>query len=78
MLKDTNDFDVVKANQICSAFRQTIHNGDIAIDISCSIGIAFFQRDGTTYNELVDNADTALYEAKSRGKNCFKIYSDNK
>ncbi len=77
LLKNTNNFDIHKANEICNAFRHTIFNGETPITISCSIGISFYDRDGTTYNELINNADIALYEAKKKGKNCFSIYSQD-
>ena len=41
--------------------------------ISASIGIAV-RRDGDTANELLRNADVAMYTAKSKGKACFEIF----
>lgn len=42
--------------------------------ITVSIGIASFPEDGNTINELIKNADIALYRAKSSGKNKTVIY----
>ncbi|MEG2305397.1 MAG: EAL domain-containing protein [Lachnospiraceae bacterium] len=42
--------------------------------ISSSIGISIFPKDGQCFNELYTNADSALYSAKSDGKNRYKIY----
>ncbi|SES09820.1 bifunctional diguanylate cyclase/phosphodiesterase [Psychrobacillus sp. OK032] len=36
-----------------------------------SIGVSIFPHDGSTINELLENADLALYEAKKLGKNNF-------
>lgn len=40
-----------------------------------SIGIAMFPNDGSSIDELLDNADQALYTAKKNGKNNF-IYTN--
>ncbi|WP_290704736.1 EAL domain-containing protein [Amphritea sp.] len=41
---------------------------------SCSIGIAHYPADGNDLQTLIKAADTALYEAKDLGKNCFTFY----
>ena len=43
--------------------------------MSCSIGISLFPVDDTGYEGLFDKADTALYDAKLRGKGRYSIYS---
>jgi diguanylate cyclase (GGDEF)-like protein len=40
-----------------------------------SIGIASFPRGGNNIDELIESADTALYKAKSTGKDKTVIYS---
>jgi len=42
--------------------------------ISASIGIAVAPFDGQETNQLLTNADTAMYEVKDEGKNSFKFY----
>ena len=42
----------------------------ISLDVSTSIGIAIFPKDGTTAEALVKGADTAMYQAK-QGKSRF-------
>jgi diguanylate cyclase (GGDEF)-like protein len=43
--------------------------------ITTSIGIALYPDDGEDVENLIKNADTALYHAKKRGKNNFQFYS---
>jgi diguanylate cyclase (GGDEF)-like protein/PAS domain S-box-containing protein len=50
------------------AERFTLGNGH-AVEISASIGIAFFPGDGTNADALLRHADQAMYEAKRAGQN---------
>ncbi len=49
-------------------------DGEIA-HVSMSIGIAIFPGDGLSVNELVKNADIAMYNAKSSGKNAYRFFN---
>ncbi|MBF0218955.1 MAG: EAL domain-containing protein [Gammaproteobacteria bacterium] len=44
------------------------------VRMSASIGIALYPDDGTTQDDLCKNADIAMYQAKSRGKNNFQFF----
>ena len=44
--------------------------------VTPSIGIALYPQDGTTGEELLMNADSAMYSAKNLGRNNFKFYSE--
>ncbi len=48
---------------------------DNDIHISASIGIAIAPQDGNNADELIRDADTAMYEAKRRGKANYHFYS---
>ncbi|MBR1242788.1 EAL domain-containing protein [Bradyrhizobium sp. AUGA SZCCT0274] len=43
--------------------------------IGCSIGVAVVPEHGTRTDEILRNADLALYKSKNAGRNCFHLYS---
>jgi diguanylate cyclase (GGDEF)-like protein/PAS domain S-box-containing protein len=43
--------------------------------VTSSIGISLYPDDAKSYDELLQTADTAMYEAKNKGKNTFQFYS---
>jgi len=43
--------------------------------MTASIGIAAYPADGDTTEEIIKNADNAMYAAKRDGKNCWRFYS---
>lgn len=44
-------------------------------NIGSSIGITYFPEDTTKLEELLQNADKAMYVAKENGRNCFNFFS---
>ncbi|HEX4647942.1 MAG TPA: EAL domain-containing protein [Steroidobacteraceae bacterium] len=40
-----------------------------------SIGVSLYPRDGTDMGELLRQSDTAMYQAKDRGRNNFQLFS---
>ena len=58
-----------KARQILDAVQELTAREQLPADLSCSIGIALSPAYGTTYQQLFQRADEALYRAKGLGKN---------
>lgn len=46
------------------------------IIITCSIGISVYPEDGSTSEQLMKNADLAMYESKSQGRASFVFYNE--
>jgi len=45
-----------------------------SLDISVSIGVSTYPKDGQVAEILMDKADTAMYEAKQRGRNNYQFF----
>ncbi len=64
-----------KAEKILEVYRKTYSGEYKDYSVSGSVGVAFFPRDGANYEELYQNADKALNQAKIQGKNRYTFYS---
>ena len=78
-LQNINDaaFLYRKAKTVTNELGVIAHKEDQSYPITNSIGISFGPKDGTSFIELFEKADSALYEAKKNGKSCFMVYGDS-
>ena len=58
--------------------RRKIRIGDVCFSVTATVGCASFPKDCKTYDELFIIADKALYRGKTKGRNCFIIYVEEK
>ena len=65
------------AKRINDALSQFFEIEKHTIHISCSIGVSIYPKDGDTAEELVMNADHAMYHAKSSGKNTYSFFQSD-
>ncbi len=65
----------VVAEKILALLSQAVTVSGYEIYVSASIGISFFPDDGNDAATLVKNADTAMYYAKTHGRNSYHFYS---
>jgi diguanylate cyclase (GGDEF)-like protein len=63
------------ARRILNKLSQAYELGGRELFVTASIGIAVYPDDGKNVENLIKNADTALYHVKKRGKNNFQFYS---
>jgi diguanylate cyclase (GGDEF)-like protein/PAS domain S-box-containing protein len=68
---------MIVAQKILSMLERPVLLDWREVSISGSVGIASFPDDGTDVESLVKNADTAMYQAKERGRNNFQFYSED-
>jgi EAL domain-containing protein (putative c-di-GMP-specific phosphodiesterase class I) len=54
---------------------EPIFLGGQEVQVSCSMGVVMYPRDGSDPNELMMNADAAMYRAKELGHNNFQFYT---
>jgi diguanylate cyclase (GGDEF)-like protein len=63
------------AEHIRQAFARPFTHGTLEFHLRVSIGIASSSRDGEDVVELLTNAETAMFRAKSRGGNTHQFYA---
>ena len=56
------------AGKLLAAIGEPLRAGGATISVTPSIGVALFPEHGTDSDELIKHADTAMYQAKSRGR----------
>lgn len=75
-LNDSRDLDGIAENLIV-ALARPFELGSEQAYVSASIGITVFPHDGHNSNELIKNADQAMYSAKQQGRNCFRYFTQS-
>lgn len=77
-LDDVDNAETVSAiaSRIISALTPPFSCEGHQFVVTPSIGIALYPQDGQTGEELLMNADSAMYRAKYHGRNNYKFYSE--
>lgn len=65
------------AEQISDTIANTVELGEHKVSITPSIGIAFYPGDAGTPEELLRDADIAMYHAKKSPGECYHFYTDS-
>lgn len=63
------------ANKIIQVLNAPFKIEEQTVYLGASIGVSIYPEHGTSVDELVRNADTAMYRAKDRGRGTFEYYS---
>ncbi|PMP85617.1 MAG: hypothetical protein C0174_03870 [Thermodesulfobium narugense] len=75
-LKDKNEIRPL-AKRILKLFENPFIVNNNSFKLGISIGISVYPYDAKNYEELLTNADTAMYSAKNSGGNKFIFYCEN-
>ena len=69
------DDAIAVAERIRSELNQPVEHLGHEFVVTSSIGVAMFPEDGDDIEDLLKNADVAMYQAKSAGRNSVRFYS---
>lgn len=77
ILAELDDPDSVErvAETILHKLAEPFQLGDEMVYVSASIGITFYPMDSSEVDELLKNADQAMYAAKQQGRNCYRYFT---
>ncbi len=77
VLEGVHDMDDVRfvANKLLATLARPVEVAGHDISITVSIGISVYPEDGDSTDELLKNADIAMYKAKEAGKNNCQFYA---
>ncbi|MFD1779275.1 putative bifunctional diguanylate cyclase/phosphodiesterase [Fredinandcohnia salidurans] len=77
LLRDIKDEEDLKkyVTRILTKFNSPLSISGQEYIMTCSIGVATYPNDGDTSRELIKNADDALYNVKSKGKNHYLLFN---
>ncbi|MGG3798913.1 putative bifunctional diguanylate cyclase/phosphodiesterase [Metabacillus fastidiosus] len=76
LLEETDKEQYIKtASSILELFSSPFSINNESLFTTASIGISIYPFHGEDAETLIKNADTAMYEAKEKGKNTYQIYN---
>ncbi len=79
LVEELHSFEYL--NEILRRINELTHTPCVidgnTISIGMSIGASIYPDDGMTPEALIKSADTAMYRAKNRGKNCIEYSQEN-
>lgn len=78
ILQDTKTEETARL-VACKHLKNLYHHfqiGNRELFVSASIGVALYPEHGATAEDLIKNADAAMYQAKEKGKNSVELFSE--
>lgn len=78
IMPDARSFELVEetARHLVKAGSEGYAVQDLDLHVTLSIGVALYPEAGTTAQNLLQNADAALYSVKQNGRNGYKVFDD--
>ncbi|MCW8930618.1 MAG: diguanylate cyclase [Gammaproteobacteria bacterium] len=76
LMESVSDIDDVGsvAHKLCQSLNKSMDWENHKLNISCSMGISLFPDDGESPEDLIKNADSAMYQSKQNKGNSFQFY----
>ena len=74
-IEDASDIDQV-ISKVLNVFKEEVVIYQHSFKLSASIGVAIYPDDGRNIEDLIKNADTAMYQAKDAGRNTYRFYTE--
>ncbi|MGE5624132.1 MAG: putative bifunctional diguanylate cyclase/phosphodiesterase [Bacillota bacterium] len=71
------EFITLVCERILSSVVEPISLGQTDVNLTCSIGISLYPNDGADGDLLLQNADSAMYKAKDRGRNNYQFFTQD-
>ncbi len=77
LLEEVESIEIIEATaeRICTALSHELVKDDFSQKISVSIGISIFPEDASSGQDLLRNADQAMYRVKAAGKAHYQFYA---
>ena len=77
LLEDIKNPDntAIAVEKIMAVFREPFLLDGHEVRITASVGISLYPNDGETANDLLRNADAAMYNVKEEGRNTYQFYT---
>jgi diguanylate cyclase (GGDEF)-like protein len=63
------------AQKVLDSLKEPMGIKEDIFNVSISVGISFYPKNGTDSSHLIKCADTAMYKAKECGRNNFQFFS---
>ncbi len=76
LMQDVSKFEAVVTvtEKLIQRIKRPIRLGNNVVHVGISFGVALYPTDGDDAQTLLRNADSALYEAKKKGRGCHQLY----
>lgn len=78
LMKSASDIEKISEDldKITNTISSKVSLNGMEISLSASIGIALYPKDGENFDELLKNADIAMYWAKTHGKHKYVFFEE--
>jgi len=78
LLPRQRDVNIIKEaiRHIVEGFSKPFIIEEYSINATLSVGVAVYPDDGKEFDTLLKHADTALYQAKDRGRDTYQLFSE--